>query len=62
MDSETLPFPSKEGIICLMLLLFSWTFAFIYVDSLLHRYQLQVPTVLNALTTHTSSTFKISFL
>lgn len=39
MDSETLLFPSKEGIICLMFLLFFWTFAFIYLDSLLHRCQ-----------------------
>lgn len=39
MGSETLLFPSKEVIICLMFLLFFWTFAFIYSDSLLHRYE-----------------------
>lgn len=39
MDSETLLFPRDEGIIYLMSLLFFWTFAFIYFDSLLHRYQ-----------------------
>lgn len=39
MDSETLQFPSEEGVICLMFLSFFWTFAFIYFDSLLYRYQ-----------------------
>lgn len=39
MDSETVLFPSEAFVICLMFLLFFWTFAFIYCDSLLHRYQ-----------------------
>lgn len=56
MDSETLLFPSKESIIYLMFLLFFWTFAFIYFDSLLHRYQ--APSTYSfKYTTHTSLTF-----
>lgn len=57
MDSETLPFPSKEGIIRLTLLLFSWTFAFIYVDSLLRRYQ--APSTYSFKCTHNTYVFDI---
>lgn len=39
MDSETLLFLSKEGIVYFMFLLFFWTFTITYFDYLLHRYQ-----------------------
>lgn len=50
MDSETLLFLSKEGIIYFMFLLFFWTFTFIYFDYLLHRQQ--VPSTCSFKYTH----------
>lgn len=65
MDSETVLFPSEAFVICLMLLLFFCSSGHLHLFIMIHcciGMRLQVPTVLNTFTTHTSLPFKIPFL